>query len=97
MPLSKKVRKTYSLSVSVLFSEIDNFMSKKKSSLRISPKMLKKTERHNLAVCGSLSGENFFMLIFIPFYWFDKKKVFKEIQIFLSIYPFQRRIEKNTF
>ena len=27
----------------------------------------------------------FFVLIFIPFYWFDQKHLFKEIQIFLRI------------
>ena len=45
---------------------------KKKISLWILPKNASKTtERHSLAVCGSLCGENQFLLIFIPFYWFD--------------------------
>ena len=45
----------------------------------------KTTEMPSLAVCGSLCGEKQFLLIFIPFYWFDQKKLFKKIQIFLSI------------
>ena len=49
----------------------------------------KKTERHSLEVCGSICGEKRFLLIFIPFYWFDKKKLFKQIQIFLRICLFQ--------
>ena len=28
-------------------------------------------------------------LIFIPFYWFDQKQLFKQIQIFFTICPFQ--------
>ena len=34
-------------------------------------------------------GRKQFMLIFVPFYWFDQKKLFKQIQIFLRIFPFQ--------
>ena len=51
----------------------------------------------SLVVCGSLCGEKQFLLIFIPFYWFDQKQLFKKIQIFLSIYPFQTLYEKQTF
>ena len=40
MPLSNMVRKTNFLSFSVFVSDIANFMSKKKSSLWISTKML---------------------------------------------------------
>ena len=29
------------------------------------------------------------MLIFVPFYWFDQNQLFIQIQIFLTIYPFQ--------
>ena len=75
----------------MLVSEIVTFMSKKKSSLWISPKMLKKKERQSLAVCDSLGGEKQLLLIFIPFYRFDQKQLFKQIQIFLRIYPFQTR------
>ena len=31
-------------------------------------------ERYSLAVCGSIFGEQYFLLIFIPFYWFNQKE-----------------------
>ena len=74
LSLSNMVRKTNFLSFSVLVSEIVTFMSNKKSSLRISPKILKTTEKQSLAGCGSLCGEKQFLLIFIPFYLFNQKK-----------------------
>ena len=52
------------LNISVLVSDTVTFMSKKKSSLGISTKMLKKIERHSLAVFGSLCGEIFFFNIY---------------------------------
>ena len=55
------------------------------------------TERHSLAVCGSLCGGKLFLLIFIPFYWLDQKKFFKQIQIFLSIFPFSNMVRKTNF
>ena len=70
-PFSNMVRKINFLSISVLVSEIVTFMSKKKSSLWLSPKCFKTTERHSLAVCGSLCGQKQFLLIFIPFYKLD--------------------------
>ena len=42
----------------------------------ISQKCFKTTERPNLTVCGLLCGEKQFLLIFIPFYWFEKNKLF---------------------
>ena len=126
------VRKTNFLSISVLISEIATFMSKKKSSLWISLKMLhnnsksqfismwlprivtfmskKKMLYEFLQKCskqhkglvyqyvgGSLFGEKLFLLIFTPFYWFDQKKLFKQIQIFLRIFPISNMVRKTTF
>ena len=91
------VRKTNFLNFSVLVSEIATFMSKKKSSLWISTKMLQTTERHSLAVGGSLFGEKLFLLIFIPFYWLDQKQFFKQIQIFLWIYSISNMVRKTNF
>ena len=106
------VRKTYFLCISVLVSEVVTFMSKKNSSLSISPKMLKTTERHSLAICGLLCGQKKFLLIFIRFYWFDQKKLknflcgeiffvniycFKQIQIFLRIFLFSNMVRKTYF
>ena len=83
------VRKTNFLSISVIFFENVTFVSKKKSSIRISQKCFKTTERHSLAVCASVCGEKQFLLIFIPFFWFDQKQLFKQIQIFHRIRTFQ--------
>ena len=37
-----------------------------------------------------------FLLIFVPFYWFDQKQLFKQIQIFLLCAPFKHG-KKNKF
>ena len=37
------------------------------------------------------------MLIFILFYWFDQKKLLKQIQIFLRICPFSNMLRKTNF
>ena len=66
-----------------------HFMSKKKSSLWISPKIFEKTERHSLAVCSSLWEETQFWLIFTPFKLFEKKQLFNQIQIFYRICIFK--------
>ena len=71
----KHGKKNKFLSISVLVSEIVTFLTKKKSSLWISPNFFKTTEKHSLAVCGSFCGKKHFMLIFIPFDWFDQKTV----------------------
>ena len=39
----------------------------------------------------------FLLLIFSPFYWFDQKGLFKEIQIFLRICPFSNFLRKSIF
>ena len=56
-----------------------------------------KQQRHSLAVCGSHFGEKMFLLIFILFDRFDQKQLFKQIQIFISIFPFKTWLEKQTF
>ena len=96
-PFSNMVRKTNFLSISVLVSAIVTFMSKKKSSLSIYPKKLKTTERHSLAVFGSLCGEKQFLLIFILHYWFVQKQFFTQIQIFLRIFPFSNMVRKTNW
>ena len=88
-PFSDMVRKTNFLSISVIVFESVTFVSKKKSPLWISPKSIKTTERHSLVICGSVFGEKQFLLIFIPFFWFDQKQLFKQIQIFHRIRTFE--------
>ena len=94
---SNMVRKTNFLSTSLLVSEIVIFWLKRKVLYEFPQKCFKTTEKHSLAVCGSPCGEKQFLLIFIPFYRFDQKKVFKQIQIFLWICPFSNMVRKTNF
>ena len=57
---------------------IFTFLTKKRSSLWITAKCFKTTERHSLEVRGSFCGEKKFLLIFIPFYKFVQN-LFKQI------------------
>ena len=59
-----------------------------------SPKCFKTTEKNSLAVCGTFWGEKQFLLIFVPFYWFVQKQLFKQIQISSRFVPF-KIVEKN--
>ena len=52
-------------------------------------KIASKQQKDSLAECGPLFEEKFFLLIFIPFYWFDQNQLFKQIQIFLRFFSFQ--------
>ena len=58
-------------------------------------KCFKTTERHSLAICGSLCGEKQFLLIFIRFDWFDPKHLLKQIQIFLMDLPLFKHGKKK--
>ena len=91
------VRKINFLSISVLVSDIVNFCLKRKVLYEYPPKCFKTTERHSLAVCGSLCGEKEILLIFILHYWFVQKQLFKEIQTFLRISPFSNMVRKTNF
>ena len=59
--------------------------------------MLKTTESQSLEVCGSLFGEKQFWFISIPFYMFDQKEMFKQIQIILRIFLFSNMLRKTNF
>ena len=74
-----------------------NFLTKKRCFQLIPQKCFKTTKKHSLAVCGSFWGEKQFLLIFVPFYWFDQKQLFKQIQIFLRICPFLNLLTKTNF
>ena len=89
-------KKTF-LRFSVLVSEIVTFMSIIKILYEFPTKWFKTTESHSLAVCGSICWEKQFLLIFIPFYLFDQKQLFKQIQIFLRICRFSNMVRKKTF
>ena len=60
-------------------------------------KMLLNKKKHSLSVCGPLCRKKQFWLIFVPFYWFDQKKLFKQIQFFLKIFPFSNMLRKTNF
>ena len=74
-----------------------HFYLKRKVLHKFAQKCFKTTEMHSLAVCGSLCREKQFLLIFVPFYWFDQKKLFKQIKIFLGICPFSHMVRKKSF
>ena len=86
---SNTVRKTNFLSISMLVYEIVIFRIKREVLYELLQKCFKTTERHSLAVCGSLCGEKQFLLIFIPFYWFNQEQLCKQIKISLRICLFQ--------
>ena len=60
-------------------------------------KCFKTTENHSITVCGSLCGEKKFLLIFVPFYWFDQKQLFKQVLIFLRIFLFSNMLRITNF
>ena len=64
-------------------------MLKEKFSINFPQKRFKTTERHSLAVCSSLSGEKHFLLIFIPFYWFEPKNCLNKSKISSGFAPFK--------
>ncbi len=39
--------------------------------------------------------KNFFIFLFVPFYWFDQKKLFKQIQIFPQDLLLFKLVKKN--
>ncbi len=95
-PFSNLLRKTNFLSISVLLSDIVTFLTKTRRYLWISPKKLQNNRKYSLAVCGSICGEKQFLLIFVPFYWFDQKPWFKQIQIIIRICPFSNMLIKTN-
>ena len=70
---------------------------KRKVLYEFPPKCFKITERHSLAVCGSLFGEKLFLLIFIPLYWFDQKQLLKQIKFFSVVATFQHGTKNKNF
>ena len=83
-------RKIKFLSISVLVSGIDTLCLKRKVLYEFPQKCFKTTERHSLAVCGSLCGEKQFLLIFISFNWFDQKSFLNISKFSSGFAPFQK-------
>ena len=98
MPLFKLVKKKNFLSISVLLSAIVTFFYLKENfSVNFTENASKQRGKHSLAVCSSFWGEIQFLLIFVLFYWFDQKKLFKQIQFFLRICAISNLLRKTNF
>ena len=96
-PFSKMVRKTKFLIISVLVSEIVTFWIKRKVPYKFLQKCNKTTERHSLAVCGSLREEKLFLLIFVPFYSVWSKTFVKTEPNFPPDLPLSNMARKTNF
>ena len=79
------LRKSNSLCISVLLSEIATFLLKWEIFSELAQKCFKKTEKHSLEVCGSFCGKKKFFLIFVLFFCLYKKGCLQQIKIFLWI------------
>ena len=95
-PFSNLLRKTNFPSISEL-SERVIFWLKREVFSKFHRKRFKITENHTIAVCGSFWGEKQFLLILVHFYWFDQIQLFKQVLIFLRIFPFPNVIRKTNF
>ena len=81
-----------------LFLQIVTFMSKKKSSLWISPKILQNNIKAQFnSMCLSLWRKTVFVNIYPRFIGLIKKQFFKQIQIFLRIYSLSNMVRKTNF
>ena len=96
-PFSNMLGKTNILSISELLSEMAIFWLKREFFSEFSRKCFKTAGKHNLAVCGLFWGEKQFVLIFFPFHWFVQKQLFKQIQIFLLVWPLSNLLRKTNF
>ena len=72
-------------------------MSKRKVLYEFPQKYFKTTEGHSLAVYGALCGEKQFLLIFIPFYWFDKKNCLNKSKFSSGFFPFKHGKKNKVF
>ena len=95
-PFSNVLKKTLPEYFSAPFRQ-SLFWLKREDTREFLRKCFKTTERHRLAVRGSLWGEKKVFINICPFYWFYQKKLFKLRQIFIRIYLFQTCLLKQTF
>ena len=96
-PFSNMVIKTNFCFFLCLFLRQSLLCLKRKVLYNFSKDGLKKKEMFSLAVRGLLCGEKQFLLIFICFYRFNKKKLLQQIQIFFRIFPFSIMVRKTNF
>ena len=87
-PFSNMVRKTNFLSISVLVYEIITFLTKRNVLYEFPQKCFKTTERHSLAVCGSLCGEKLFLKYLSPFTGLIKNSCLNKSKFSSEVAPF---------
>ena len=93
-PHSNMVRKKISEYFSARFWDV-TFMTKMKSSLWISPKMLLNYRKAYFSTIWlTLWRKTFFF--FYPFYWFDQKSCLNKSKFSSGIVPFQTWLEKQN-
>ena len=91
------VRKTKFQSISVLVSAKITFMSKKKGSLWISPKMLQNNRKAEFSSMWLTWWRKTVYVNIYPLLLVWSKELFKQIQIFLRIWPFSNMVRKTNF
>ena len=80
----------------MLLSKIATFLQKREFFSELPRKCFKTTENHSLGVCDNIFGGKQCLVIFVPIYWFDKKKLFRQILILLRIQSIQTCLEKQN-
>ena len=96
-PFSNLLRNTNFLSIFVLLSELVTFGTKKRSFQWISPKMLQTNRKGYYRCIWLIFRTKTIFVIFVLFYWLVKKKLFKQLQIFVRICPFSKLLRKTNF
>ena len=89
--ISNLLRKVIFLSNSDLFEQKENF------SVYFPENSSKLQESIVCLYVANFEEKNIFLLTFVHFYWFEEKKMFKPIKIFLWIFPFFKLVEKKKF
>ena len=80
----------------MLLSDTFTFLTKKDVLCELSQKWFKTTEKHSLAVCGSFCGEKQFFFIFVQFYCFEQKRLFRTNPNFPPDLLLFKCVEKNN-
>ena len=97
LPLYKLVKKNkLSEYFSATFRDA-SFLTKKRGFQWISSIILQINRKAQFSCIWLTLRRETVLLIFVPFYWFDQKQLFNQIQIFLTICPFINLLRKTTF
>ena len=98
-PFSNLLRNTNFPRISEFLSESVNFLTKKRSFQWISPKTLQNNRKKEFSCMSVILRRKTILvnLIYVQFYWFDQKQLFKQIQIFHRISPISNLLRKTNF